>query len=237
MQFVDAATVSGTRRPADGYLVADVRTAWTGIQIYLGPEVGRPEMETVRVWCPEAEVFARDSLATYAHKPVTLDHPAEPVTRDNWKALAIGQVGDEIARDGEFVRVPLVVMDASAIRAIEAGKRALSAGYACDLSFEAGHTPAGDGSSPRARETVFLDRIDNKGVSEWQPGYGFFRSVFGLRQGGGRDGRISRPPEQPGDPSVPQRDQPPASGPGSPLTGWSGRSSSSRRGRGRGPCR
>lgn len=144
MQFVDAATVSGTRRTADGYLVADVRAARTGIQIYLGPEVGRPEMETVRVWRPEAEVFARDSLATYAHKPVTLDHPAEPVTSDNWKALAVGQVGDEIARDGEFVRVPLVVMDASAIGAIEAGQRELSAGYACDLSFEAGHTPAGD---------------------------------------------------------------------------------------------
>ena len=143
MQFVDAATVSGTRRTTDGYLVADVRTARTGIQVYLGTEVGRLDMDVVRVWRPETEVFSRDSLATYAHKPVTLEHPTEHVTADNWKALAVGQIGDEVVRDGEFIRVPLVVMDAAAISAIEGGKRELSAGYDCDLSFEAGHTPAG----------------------------------------------------------------------------------------------
>ncbi|AEH79085.1 DUF2213 domain-containing protein [Sinorhizobium meliloti] len=144
MQFVDAAPIAGTRRTADGYLVADVRTARTGIQLYAGHEVGKPEMATVKVYRPEDQVFDKASLGSYAHKPVTNDHPDEAVTADNWKSLSVGQIGDEVARDGEFVRVPLIVMDGATISEIEGGKRELSAGYTCDLSWEPGTTPEGE---------------------------------------------------------------------------------------------
>lgn len=116
MQFIDAAPIAGTRRTADGYLVAEVRTARTGIQDYAGWEVGKPDMPVVKVYRPADQVFAKDSLGSYAHKPVTNDHPDEAVTADNWKDLSVGQIGDEIARDGEFVRIPLIVMDAAAIK-------------------------------------------------------------------------------------------------------------------------
>ncbi|SFH29363.1 DUF2213 domain-containing protein [Ensifer sp. OV372] len=144
MQFIDAAPIAGTRRTADGYLVAEVRTARTGIQDYAGHEVGKPEMPVVKVYRPADQVFARDSLGSYAHKPVTNDHPTQAVTADTWKAVSVGQIGDEVARDGEFVRIPLVVMDAAAIKAIDEGKRELSAGYTCDLAWEAGTTPEGE---------------------------------------------------------------------------------------------
>ncbi|PDT55045.1 MULTISPECIES: DUF2213 domain-containing protein [Sinorhizobium] len=144
MKFTDNAPIAGTRRTADGYLVADVRTARTGIQLYAGHEVGKPEMQVVKVYRPEDQVFDKASLGSYAHKPVTNDHPAEAVTPDNWKAVSVGQIGDEIARDGEFVRIPLIVMDAAAIKAIDDGKRELSAGYTCDLAWEAGTTPEGE---------------------------------------------------------------------------------------------
>ncbi|WP_395175052.1 DUF2213 domain-containing protein [Roseibium alexandrii] len=143
MQFIDAAAVAGTRMTADGYLVADVRTARTGIQVYTGAEAGRPELATVRVYRPDEQVFDKASLASYAHRPVTNDHPAEPVTADNWKNHSVGSIGDEVARDGDFVRVPLIVMDGAAIKAVQDGKRELSAGYHCDLAFEAGTTPDG----------------------------------------------------------------------------------------------
>lgn len=143
MKFVDKAAISGTRLTGDGYLVAEVRTARTGIQDYAGYEVGKPEMPIVKVYRPAEEVFSKDSLGSYAHRPVTNDHPREAVTADNWASVAVGQVGDQIARDGEFVRVPLIVMDAAAIKAIESGKRELSAGYTCDLAFEPGTTPDG----------------------------------------------------------------------------------------------
>ncbi|MDX0605227.1 DUF2213 domain-containing protein [Sinorhizobium medicae] len=144
MKFTDLAPIAGTRRTTDGYLVADVRTARTGIQLYAGHEVGKPEMSVVKVYRPEAQVFDKASLGSYAHKPVTNDHPDEAVTADNWKALSVGQIGDEVARDGEFVRVPLIVMDGATISEIEGGKRELSAGYTCDLAWEPGTTPAGE---------------------------------------------------------------------------------------------
>jgi hypothetical protein len=52
MQFTDAVTVAGTRRRDDGYLVADARIARTGVQLYAGHEVGKPDMASVRVYRP-----------------------------------------------------------------------------------------------------------------------------------------------------------------------------------------
>lgn len=144
MQFTDAVTVAGTRRRDDGSLLADARIARTGIQTYLGSEVGKPDMAMVRVYRPGTEVFSEDTLKSAAHRPVTNDHPAELVTADNWKAHAVGQTGDEITGEGIFIRVPLMVSDGETIKAIEAGKQELSAGYTCDLAFEAGTTPSGE---------------------------------------------------------------------------------------------
>lgn len=144
MQFTDVAVVAGTRRREDGYLVADARIARTGIQLYRGYEVGKPEREVVRVYRPGGEVFAKDTLASAAHRPVTNDHPAESVTSENWKKHAVGQTGDEVSAEGIYIRVPLMVADEATIKLIEDGKRELSAGYTCDLDFTAGQTPAGD---------------------------------------------------------------------------------------------
>ena len=144
MNFTDAATVEHARVTADGYLVADARIVRTGIQIYGGSEVGKPDMPTVRVWRPEAEVFHKDSLASFSHIPVTDDHPKESVTATNWKDLAVGETSDEVLRDGHRLRIPLIVKDAAAIAKVQSGKRELSAGYTCDLSFEDGVTPEGE---------------------------------------------------------------------------------------------
>jgi len=144
MQFTDAVTVAGTRRRDDGYLVADARIARTGIQIYHGSEVGKPNMAEVRIYRPGSEVFSEDTLKSAAHRPVTNDHPDEHVTSKNWKEHAVGQTGDEVSGEGIFIRVPLMVSDESAISDIEAGKQELSAGYTCDLDFTAGTTPSGE---------------------------------------------------------------------------------------------
>lgn len=138
MNFTDAAAVQGTRRTSDGYLVADALAVRTGIQVYGGAEVGKPDMKSVRVLRPEAEVFHRDALASFAHVPLTNDHPPEQITADTWKTYAVGEVGNEVLRDGERMRIPLIVKDAAAISNILDGKRELSAGYTCDLDWTAG---------------------------------------------------------------------------------------------------
>ncbi len=144
MQFTDAVTVSGTRRTADGYLVAEAKAVRTGIQLYLGDEVGKPEMRVVRVYRPEEEVFSDASLQSFTHAPVTDDHPKDAVTSANWKDLAVGEVSTAAKKDGEWVWLPLILKDAKAISKVEGDKRELSAGYTCELVWGDGVTPSGE---------------------------------------------------------------------------------------------
>lgn len=143
MQFTDAVTVSGTRRTADGYLIAEAKSVRTGIQLYSGDEVGKPEMPIVRVYRPADQVFADASLQSFTHAPVTMNHPDEAVTADNWKDLAVGEVSTAAKKDGEWVHLPLILKDAKAIAEVEEGKRELSAGYTCELVWGDGVTPDG----------------------------------------------------------------------------------------------
>lgn len=142
-RFTDAATLCGTRKTADGYLVAEAFAVRTGIQLYAGAEVGLVDRDAVRVWRPEDEVRSPDSLRTFSHAPITLGHP-ERVTADNWKDLAKGEVSTEAEWDGNKIKLPLIVKDAEAIAAIESGTRELSAGYTCALEFTDGVTPEGE---------------------------------------------------------------------------------------------
>jgi hypothetical protein len=105
-----------------GYLTAMPRVARTGIQLYGGDEVGRPDLRIVRVYRPEEEVFHKDSIHSYPHKPVTNEHPPEAVTVDNWKKYASGGLGDEVLRDGDYARVPMTMMDKGLVKDYQDGK-------------------------------------------------------------------------------------------------------------------
>jgi hypothetical protein len=145
MDFFDAVLIDGEpRETSDGYLVFDARAARTGIQLYRGSEMGKPERDTVRVYRPADEVFSGDALRSFAFKPMTNDHPPEQVTADNWRKYSKGSIGGDIARDGECVRVPMVMMDKDAIAAYRAGKKELSAGYSCDIEWTEGKTESGE---------------------------------------------------------------------------------------------
>jgi hypothetical protein len=135
---------NGLRETGDGYMICRPRIARTGIQEYLGVEVGRPDLKTVRVYRPESEVFSADAMSSLAHKPVTVEHPSEPVTAKNWRKYAVGRLDDEIVRDGEFIRVPLILMDAEAIEVVKAGKSQLSVGYSAQLQWADGVTKDGE---------------------------------------------------------------------------------------------
>lgn len=152
MIFLDKATVAGTRKREDGYLVADVRVARTGIQRYSGAEVGRPEVEFVDVYRPAEEVFSTDAMKSFAYIPITNDHPSTPVTAANWRDHSVGVTSGDIARDGEFMSIPLMVADEETIKQVEDGKREVSAGYKCKLVFEDGVTP--DGKTYQAKQTT-----------------------------------------------------------------------------------
>lgn len=134
---------AGMRLTTDGYLTASPRIARTGVQLYRGSELGRKDLAVVRVYRPEDSVFNKDAMASLAHRPMTDDHPPVAVNAKNWKDYAIGQSGAEVARDGEFIRVPMVLMDAKAIRKVQDGKAELSVGYSCDIEWTSGTAPDG----------------------------------------------------------------------------------------------
>lgn len=146
MNLFDTATFDSLRRTADGYLVTDVRVARTGVQSYKGKELGIEgrDSDTIRLWRPEDEVFKDTAMQSYAHRPVTIEHPKKMVDATTWKEVSVGQTGDQVVRDGQFVRVPMVLMDAAAIKAVESGKRELSMGYTCEIELADGVTPDGE---------------------------------------------------------------------------------------------
>jgi hypothetical protein len=142
-RFLDSVSLSGVRITDEGYLIADAFAVRTGIQRYLGSEVGRPDLPFVDVYRPPEEVFSKDSLHSFSHIPITNDHPKEAVTAANWKDLALGEVSTDVLRDGEKLRIPLIVKDASGVADVQNGKRELSAGYSCSLDWENGTTSDG----------------------------------------------------------------------------------------------
>lgn len=144
LELFDSVAVNdaSVRLTDDGYLVADARVARTGVQEYLGSELGRPDLAVVRVYRPAEAVFANDAMRSYAHRPMTNDHRGT-ITADNWREHSIGQTGGEVVRDGDYVRVPLVLMDRAAVDDWRAGKRELSMGYSAKIEFRDGVTPDG----------------------------------------------------------------------------------------------
>lgn len=145
MNFEDAMTITDApRRTNDGYLVANARAVRTGVQLYAGHEVGKPELPMVSVYRPASSVFAADSLQSFTHAPITLDHPSTGVTSENWKELAVGEVSTAAQKDGDWIALPLILKDARAIQAVETGKRELSAGYTCELVWGDGMSPSGE---------------------------------------------------------------------------------------------
>jgi hypothetical protein len=142
----DTVDATGARLTKGGFLVAEAKVARTGVQLYSAGELGidgDPD-KVIRVYRPAEEVFAADAMASYAHRPVTVDHPTVMVDASNWKQYAKGQTGDEVLRDGEFVRVPIMLMDSEAIIEWGDGKRELSMGYTMDLKIADGETPGGE---------------------------------------------------------------------------------------------
>lgn len=151
LNFADRVAIDSPRLTSDGYMVATVRCARTGCQQYRASELGLMGDAIVTVYRPDSAVFDKASLATYAGKPVTVNHPPEMVTADNWKEYAAGEVGGEIARDGEFVVVPMKLMDAAAIKAVQDGTREISMGYTTPLEMQDGVAP--DGTQYQAVQT------------------------------------------------------------------------------------
>lgn len=126
----------------EGYLVCqDAILARTGAQEYYKSEIYETfegEDEPILVYRNPEEVFAPATLASFEDKPITVEHPDQSVTPENYSALAVGHTRN--VRKGKFnnqdvMIADLIITDADAINDIEAGVRTdLSCGYDCDIT-------------------------------------------------------------------------------------------------------
>lgn len=88
------------------------------------------------------EVFKEESLRTLKLKPMTRNHHPEVnsglVNAENYKALTVGSVGEEIYHDPYRVYGRITVQDKEAVAAARTSESYLSAGYTCDMDYTAG---------------------------------------------------------------------------------------------------
>jgi hypothetical protein len=128
-----------TRTP-QGFLRIPAYFSRTGIQIY-----ERADGTKIREYRPESEVFAEDSLATFAAAPVTDGHPPAMITPNNVKNLAIGWLEGGVRRDGNRVSGHVIIADVDAIAKAERGDlRECSMGYRCKPEPTPGESPEGE---------------------------------------------------------------------------------------------
>ncbi|WP_029953932.1 DUF2213 domain-containing protein [Achromobacter sp. DH1f] len=130
----------------DGFLLCEgVPIARIGELLYADGEVpvepGRDGI--IRIERTPDEVFRPETLASFEGKPVTMDHPAEFVTPDTWRQLAVG-ITQNVRRgeglDADYVLADMLITDRMAIDAVrfdpkEPGKKPLrevSCGYDAD---------------------------------------------------------------------------------------------------------
>jgi hypothetical protein len=123
----DAGTLKSSKRLDNGWLRAPARLTRVGVFEY-----PLPNGKTFRELRLPEEVFAEDSLESFAQVPITDDHPSCPLDASNTKTLAVGNVS-EVRADGKFVAASLLITDEATIAKVLAGKQELSCGYTCDL--------------------------------------------------------------------------------------------------------
>ncbi len=127
-------------RTPEGFLCCEgARIARTGPMLYSAEEM--PDIElgagTMITVLRDGDVlFHPVAISSFSGKPLTNDHPDEPVTPLTYRQHSVGTVLNPRRGEGaehEYLIADLLVTDAEAIAAIEANKTELSAGYDAEV--------------------------------------------------------------------------------------------------------
>ena len=133
LRYDQASPLSKPVRLPNGFVRAEGYLTRSGIFVYRDAQG-----KTIRELRPPEEVMHPDSLASFGLMPVTNEHPSELLTADNAKEYQVGTVSESVVAEGDKVRAALMITDAQAIEALDAGKSELSCGYTADVVQESG---------------------------------------------------------------------------------------------------
>ena len=124
----------------EGYLRVWASIARTGIQLYTDAD-GSVRKE----FRPESEVASPESLASFAGKAITMEHPPVLLDSENTKNHSVGFTGTEVVYDDGFVRAVMTITDQEVIDKVMRGDvREVSAGYRVSYDPTPGVTDSGE---------------------------------------------------------------------------------------------
>ena len=136
----DVAPIEKYELTPEGYLRCWSTIARTGVQMYTDADGS-----VRREYRPETEVASPESLASFAGKAITLEHPPVLLDSANTKDYQIGFSGTEVVYDNGFVRAVMTITDQDAIDRIMRGDaKEVSAGYRVNYEANAGVTDSGE---------------------------------------------------------------------------------------------
>ena len=136
----DVAPIDKYELTSEGYLRAWATIARTGVQQYTDADGS-----IRREYRPEAEVASPISLASFAGKAITLEHPSVLLDSSNTKDYQIGFTSTEVVYDNGFVRAVMTITDKDAIERIMRGDaKEVSAGYRVNYEAIPGVTDSGE---------------------------------------------------------------------------------------------
>lgn len=145
--FKDLGTVSSRKTTKEGFLSVVADFARIGIQEYYVGELPRESVPQdlrddpyaiVRLLRPEKEVFSDESMQSFSNKSVTDGHPPEDVDASNYKDFQVGFSGQQVVKNQDRLRVPLVIQDVDVVKKVKGGKDQLSAGYSAKVIWSSG---------------------------------------------------------------------------------------------------
>jgi hypothetical protein len=138
----------------EGYLLCrSTPIARIGTMLYLPQEIGKQAGPDgiVRVLRSEAEVFNPESVDSMNGKSITVNHPPEDVSPDNWRTLTVGTVSNTRRGEGDQANLlvaDLLITDSYAISLVQKNEDLqLSAGY--DAKYD--QTTPGEATQSRIR--------------------------------------------------------------------------------------
>ena len=133
LQRYDKTFIQDFDETQDGYLTVTAPITRPGVFPYMRSD-GTVQMEAK---LPE-EIFSDKTIQSAQAKPVTDDHPNEPVTLQNFSQYAKGITHTDARVQDLKLVVSFTVTDAGLIQKIRDGKREISIGFMADIVAESG---------------------------------------------------------------------------------------------------
>ena len=132
-QRYDRAFIQDYSETPEGYLTVTVPITRPGVFPYQRQD-GTIQMEAK---LPD-EIFSERTIRSARSKPVTDDHPNEPVTLENFNRYAKGLSHTDAAVRNLKLYVSMTITDKGLIQKIRDGKREISIGFLSDVVAEQG---------------------------------------------------------------------------------------------------